>query len=218
MKWAVYSLILVNLAFALWHYRFQEKNSSTIDEDETLRLVLLKEYLARQETDTASSRSGAGESANGNCYTLGPFRNKKAVASVRDRMVAVGIDAKRRLDKNNTRKGFWVIIPPESTRKKANQHIRALKQKGVKDYFLVVTGEFANAVSLGVFVNSDSAERRYEVMKKQGFDARVQTVDLPVREYWLDWSKEQILLPEVLSKFREEFPGIGQAERGCVIE
>lgn len=217
MKWAVYSLILVNLAFALWHYRFQEKNTSTIDEDETLRLVLLKEYLSRQETDTASI-NGASQSANANCYTLGPFRSKKDVATVRERMVAVGIDAKRRLDKNNTRKGFWVIIPPESTRKKANQHIRSLKQKGVKDYFLVVTGEYANAVSLGVFVNSDSAERRYEQMKKQGFDARVQTVDLPVREYWLDWPKQQILLPEVLGKFREEFSGIGQTERGCVIE
>lgn len=217
MKWAVYSLILINLAFALWHYRFQEKNTSTIDEDETLRLVLLKEYLA-QQTDTASTSSSVGQSANASCYTLGPFRNKKDAANVLERMVAVGIDAKRRLDKNNTRKGFWVIIPPETTRKKANQHIRVLKQKGVKDYFLVVTGEFANAVSLGVFVNSDSAERRYEEMKKQGFDARVQTVDLPVREYWLDWPKEQILLPEVLGKFREEFPGIGQVERGCVIE
>ena len=216
MKWIVYFLILANLAFALWHYRFQEKPAASIDQDETLRLVLLKEYLARQEEGAAAANQRG--QAKANCYTLGPFKNKNDAAKVRDRMIAVGIEAKRRLDRNNTRKGFWVIIPPESTSKKAGQHIRKLKQKGIKDYFLVATGDYANAVSLGVYVNSDSAERRYEQMKKQGFNVRLQTVDLPVREYWIDWPQDQTLLPEVLDKFREEYSGIGQAERSCVVE
>lgn len=219
MKWVVYSLILVNLAFALWHFRGQEPASSSAGEDEeTLRLVLLKEYLAQKESANVSDSNQSGQVANGRCYTLGPFKNKKAAASVRDQMVAVGLDAKRRIDRDNKRKGFWVIIPPEETRKKANEHIRELKSKGIKDYFLVVTGEFANAISLGVFSLSDSAQRRYNEMKQEGFDVKVQTVDLPVREYWLDWPLEQKLLPEVLDKFRKEHEGIGQAERSCVIE
>ena len=219
MKWAVYLLVLVNLAFALWHYGGQEPaNPKVADEDETLRLVLLKEYLAQQEPEKDSETGRSEPSARAKCYTLGPFKSKKEAVIVRERMVAVGIEAKRRLDKDNKRKGFWVLIPPENTRKGANEHIQALKKNGIKDYFLVVAGEYANAVSLGVFAVSESAQRRYEHMKKLGFNAKVQQVDLPLREYWLDWPQEQKLLPEVLAKFRKEFSGIGQAERNCVIE
>lgn len=219
MKWLVYVLILVNLGFALWHYRSQDIAETEFrEEDDTLRLVLLKEYLAQQENRGESKAGSPEQTATARCYTLGPFREKKLASSVRKQLVDVGIEARHRLSKDNTRKGFWVLLPPEKTRAAASQHIKALKARGIKDYFLVVTGEQVNAVSLGVFSMSDSAQRRYEQMKKLGFDARVMQVDLPLREYWLDWPLEQQLLPEVLAKFRKQYEGIGQAERSCSIE
>jgi hypothetical protein len=119
------------------------------------------------------------------------------------------------MSKDNTRKGFWVLIPPEASRQQAKAHISELKKQNVKDYFLVVTGEQNNAVSLGVFSRSELAQRRYEQIKKLGFKVRIRQIDLPLREYWLDWSKEQQLLPEVLDSFRERYPNIGQTDRGC---
>ena len=79
----------------------------------------------------------------------------------------------------------------------------------------MVTGEQVNAVSLGVFSRSELAQRRYEEIKDLGFKVKIQQVDLPLREYWLDWPKDQQLLPEVLDTFRERFPNIGQTDRGC---
>lgn len=219
MKWVIYLLLLVNLAFGLWHFRSQDTAEvSRTETDDTLNLVLLKEYLAKQDTSQEPAAEPDKQSEVDRCFTLGPFKTKKAASVVRDQMVAVGIQASRRLDKNNTRQGFWVLLPPEASRVLAKKHIKELKKKGIKDYFLVVTGEQTNAVSLGVFSMSESAQRRYKQMKKLGFDAKMQQVDLPLREYWLDWPQDQKLLPEVLEKFRKGHSGIGQTERNCSIE
>ena len=213
MKWIIYTLLLVNLGFGLWHYRSVDLSSTQAPvDDDNLRLVLLKEYLAKQETATEEP---SGEESARRCNTLGPFKNKKSANSIRAELISLGISAERRTSKDNTRKGFWVLIPPEKTRDEARAHITDLKKKNIKDYFLVVTGEQVNAVSLGVFSRSELAQRRYEEIKDLGFKVKIQQVDLPLREYWLDWPKDQQLLPEVLDTFRERFPNIGQTDRGC---
>lgn len=213
MKWLIYILLLLNLGFGLWHYRSQQVTFvEEQDTDENLRLVLLSEYLNQQApapeaalTDTAAAR----------CYTLGPFKSKSNATALRKQLDSLGITAQRRMSKDNSRKGYWVILPPEQNRNAARQHIKILKERGVKDYFLVVTGEQTNAVSLGVFSKSELSQRRYEQIKELGFDVRIEKVDLPLREYWLDWPIEQVLLPELLAQFSQDYPGIGQTERAC---
>ena len=215
MKWFIYILLLLNLAFALWHFRsqqvtFVEDNNA----DESLRLVLLSEYLS-QQTPTATQESELTAQVDARCYTLGPFKSKSDATNLRKELDSLGITAIRRMSKDNTRQGYWVILPPEANRTAAKAHIETLKSKGIKDYFLVATGEQTNAVSLGVFSKSESAQRRYEEIRDLGFNARIEKVDLPLREYWLDWPVEQNLLPDVLEKYRQKFPGIGQTERAC---
>ena len=214
MKWVIYIMVLANLGFGLLHYRSVVLTSAQAPtEDDTLRLVLLKEYLAEQESSGQTTETT--ETAEARCNTLGPFKKKKSANAIRKKLDELGITAVRRVNKDKKRKGFWVMIPPAQKRADARQSIKELKAKGVNDYFLVVTGEQTNAVSLGVFSRSELAQRRYDEIKKQGFKVRIRPVDLPVREYWLDWSLDQQLLPEVLEAFREKHSGIGQTERRC---
>lgn len=214
MKWIIYSLLLVNLAFGLWHYRSQQvRYVEEQDPEEGLRLVLLDEYLNHQGQVSPKQDEAAQNVAR--CYTLGPFKTKSAATSVTTELDTLGISAKRRISKDNKRKGYWVLIPPAQSRKAANQSIAELKQQNIKDYFLVVTGEKTNAVSLGVFSRPELAQKRYDMIKQKGFDAKIDRVDLPVREYWLDWPIDQQLLPQVLDKIRREHPDVGKAERPC---
>lgn len=215
MKWLIYILLLLNLAFGLWHYRSQHVTFvEDRNEDDNLRLVLLSEYLSQQVAPTKPDPEYI-EEKQARCYTLGPFKSTADATSLRKELDAVGIAAVRRMSKDNTRQGYWVIIPPEQTRNAAKAHVKLLKEKDVKDYFLVVTGEQTNAVSLGVFSRSELAQRRYQEIQELGFDVRIEQVDLPLREYWLDWPIEQTLMPEVLDKFRQAYPDIGQTERVC---
>lgn len=214
MKWIIYTLLLANLAFGLWHYRSIElTNEQAPVDDDNLRLVLLKEYLAQKKQK--GSDVSAEEGTTTRCNTLGPFKSKKDANTIKSELAALGISAERRTSKDNKRKGFWVLLPPEKTRQQAKEYIQELKKQNVKDYFLVVTGEQVNAVSLGVFSKSELAQRRYDQIKELGFEVKIRQVDLPLREYWLDWPREQQLLPEVLDSFRERHPNIGQTDRNC---
>jgi hypothetical protein len=219
MKWMIYLLLLMNLGFGLWHYRSQALNESQVQnksDDDNLRLVLLQEYLAQQdkpptvETE-AEILSGAGKS----CYTLGPFKAVNDANSVRNMLKKAKISAKRRVKKDKTRKGFWVLLPPAASHAQARENVEKLKAQGIKDYFLVANGDQTNAVSLGVFAQSDTAQSRYQEIKGMGFNPKIQNVDLPMREYWLDWPVEQVLSTKLLAQIRKQYNGVGQTERSC---
>lgn len=216
MKWIIYALLLANLAFGLWHYRSQELTNTnpTSADDDNLRLVLVKEFLAQHAKLPAVGHATEAEST-AHCYTLGPFKRADDANAVRDQIKVTGIVAKRRMSKDNSRKGFWVLLPPATSRAKAKHNIELLKAQGIKDYFLVVTGEQSNAVSLGVFAQTDTAQRRYEEIKAMGFDPKIQNVDLPMREYWLDWPAERNLSPDQLDKIRKQYNGVGQTQSTC---
>ena len=214
MKWVLYTLLLLNLAMALWHYQLKgsQQELEIEESDNTLHLVLLREYLESQEN---TDQTQITEAATARCYTLGPFKSKKLAKQTNEELKVQGIEAKQRVSKDNSRPGYWVMIPAEKTRKEAKLHIARLKEQGVKDYFLVATGEHKNAVSLGVFSKPDLAQRRFKEMQKLGFATRVEKVKLPLREYWLDWPEEQVLAPDVLEKLRKEHRGLGQAQKAC---
>ncbi|VAW98549.1 hypothetical protein MNBD_GAMMA21-2219 [hydrothermal vent metagenome] len=217
MKWAIYILILTNLGFGLLHYRSVIlADNKTPADDDNLRLVLLKEFLEQEgQTVAVSDDVSSSIETVARCNTLGPFKSKKSANKVRKRLVKLGLSAERRMSKDNKRKGYWVMIPPAESRKIAKQSVRELKKKEINDYFLVVTGEQRNAVSLGVFSRSELAQKRYDEIIGLGFTAKIRQVDLPLREYWLDWPSEQSLLPDDLATFRKKHPNIGQTDRPC---
>jgi hypothetical protein len=214
MKWTIYLLLLINIGFALWHIRSQDMQAAQVKQadDQALKLILLKEYA---EASNNKSVDPTTTQIQASCYTLGPFKTAQVATAVRERMLKVGVDAQHRVNKNNTRPGFWVFLPPEQTRKAAQEHVSDLKSKNVKDYFLVVTGEYSNAVSLGVFSQPELAQRRSEELKALGFTVKLQKLDLPLREYWLDWPKAIVLNTSLLEAIRSEYSGVGQLERTC---
>ena len=54
--------------------------------------------------------------------------------------------------------GYWVYIPPLRKHAEVEKKIAQLKERGVKDYFVVQEkGKWLNAISLGVFKTKDAA-------------------------------------------------------------
>lgn len=219
MKWIIYLLLLGNVVVALWFYRLQGSPTSEVaiaDDEQALQLILLKEYAERQTQQTQGVTNGAPTQSK--CYTLGPFKTAKIANEVRAQIASERIDAQHRVTKDNTRPGLWVFIPPAGTRKSAQEQVNRLKAQEIKDYFIVVTGEHTNAVSLGVFSQADLAQRRYDELKNLGFNVKLQKVDLPLREYWLDWPKASVLNAKKLEAIHAQFDGVGQTERNCQLE
>jgi hypothetical protein len=65
--------------------------------------------------------------------------------------------------------GYWVYIPPMKKRAVVEKKIEQLKERGVKDYFVVQEkGKWLNAISLGVFKTEEAAQKYLATLKAKG--------------------------------------------------
>jgi len=211
MKWIIYLLLLLNIAMFVWHFQSGETghvaSPDVSGQDEaTLSLVLLKEQQQQKVQQITHW-----------CYSLGPFEDKQQANLASEILKTAGIEAKRRLSKDARRKAYWVLLPPAESREVAQKSVARLKELKVTDYFLVVTGEKTNAVSLGVFSQFESAHRRIKEMQDLGFKPEFEKVELPKREFWLDWPRDggKALSESEMRKVQKISSEVRQIERGC---
>jgi len=214
MKWLLYSLLLINLALFVWHYQDSSSSSPIEKRDvvaskDAVSLVLLSEFVEKSEQQ--------GQIKN-ICFSLGPFNNKKQSAlAAKIISTETSVNPESRVRKDAKRKAYWVMLPPAETKDIAKQSVAKLKKKNVRDYFLVVSGEQTNAVSLGVYTKFESAHRRIKQIQEMGFTPRVEKVDLPKKEFWLEWEKEsgEKLGDDILVRLEKVQKEIKMIERSC---
>lgn len=219
MKWLIYILLLVNLGMFVWHYQSPSADSVKQSKQQVNlpKLVLLREVLP----DSRSRRRFPGNEFDNldvrHCYRLGSFVGKTSVNKALELFNAQGIQAQQSSYKDKNQDGFWVFIPPQSSRKKAKEIITEFKAMGEKHFFLVANGEFKNAISLGLFSLRKHADARFEEMTKLGFGPALRNVNLPKSLFWLDWERDpdNHISREVFINLRERYTGIGQVEIPC---
>ena len=210
MKWMIYVLLLVNLGLFVWHYQPHAARRYQAD-DQLTRLVLLKEY----EQQLHSVAAGNGDMM---CFSLGPFTRKESFNLAREQFIQQGIKVFSRVSNESVRDGFWVMLPVAASRSQAMVQIQKLRERGVKDYFLVAVGEMKNAISLGVFSKPALAKQRSDEVEKLGFEVRIRKIALPKRVYWLEWMRHADKQPDksLLDALHAQYEGIGQTERQCL--
>lgn len=212
MKWIIYFLLIFNIGFAAWHFRgidSSDESAEIIDVNNENQLILLSELQQQQ----ALKNSVGGKL----CYSLGPFTNKVEADNAQELLKEEKVETKSIRLRDNSRSGYWVILPVSDSRNEALQHIKKLKKLKIKDYFLVVTGPYKNAVSLGVFSQKNLARRRVDEMIRHGFIPRMESVALPRKVYWVNWPKDSANQPKdsTISDFKKHYSQLSKVERSC---
>lgn len=138
------------------------------------------------------------------CYRLGPFNSHSAAEGYQvDATIDNGIwkiDSKE----ESTDMRFWVYVPAAATKEEALATLKSLQVLGV-DSFVVSKGEFANAISLGMFKKSDSANVLRSKVAALGFNVEVDQKSNIKRSYWLylkvpSGSQQKVLETQVKNK------------------
>lgn len=121
------------------------------------------------------------------CFTLGPFREldklREFTRAIKDYVVTASFRSREEQEQSM----FWVYLEPESSAIKAKVLGKQLKDKEIKDYYVITSGEKANGISLGHFKVKERASAHTENIKKLGFDPKVETVFKSYTIYWLDY-------------------------------
>jgi hypothetical protein len=107
-------------------------------------------------------------SRQASCAEWGEFSgNDLARAQESLAMLKLGGDLSQRTVEQDH--GYWVYIPPQKKRSEVEKKIAQLKERGVKDYFVVQEkGKWMNTISLGIFKSEAAAQKYLATLRTKG--------------------------------------------------
>lgn len=136
-------------------------------------------------TSTASA-SASAPPAPETCMRVGPFATPAAQQAAIAKLSPHVARVQPREEPVSRSRGFLVYLVPAESHAAALEQTKALAAKGVRDYFVVGTGDMQNAVSLGVYDNPANAQTRADALEKLGFPAKVKERVDTQPAYWAD--------------------------------
>ena len=229
-------LILANFGILAWHrwYELPEEASqpiapalggkplqlaSELTPAERKALVAQETPAAASATQTAAAAatSAAPAGAAVACAAYGPFPSDDAVQQGVARLKPLGLQVSEHLVPGKSKLGYWVYLPPFGSKHEADAATALLKQRGVKDIYVVTDEANRNAVSLGVFSQRSGALERQKAMHKIGYRALMAERFRDEPRYWLDARGLAGALPQpsVFADLGEDGAPIGRATAVC---
>lgn len=125
------------------------------------------------------------------CTSLGAFDTQ---ADLRSAMNALTPSVERIQFRESSRTqsyGFVVFMPAQPSRDAALELARQLSGRGVRDYYVVSSGDQQNTISLGLFRDRGNAVRRQAELTGMGFAADIAERTEARPEYFLDYVQRQ---------------------------
>ncbi len=132
--------------------------------------------------------SGALDRGPLQCFSVGPFRQRKAAEKLMAKMVKKGVKPALRTAKVREPSAYWVYLPSYPSREKAVEVVDRLESLGFDDYFIVGDAKNRNAISLGLYSRKQGSRKRVADLKKMGFKPKVETRYTEKDVYWVDYA------------------------------
>lgn len=228
MRGFFFLLVLTNIAYFAWQYFYQQpeeaQNSPIVVQGD--KLILLSELssenypLLRQDMESEASRGEAkaisqahADTSEGDpaaneasgCLVISDIQQRERLDELTALLQQQGFTGLEQGDAAGIRNNYWVMLPVQKSRKEAEDIARLLSQRRLKDFFIVRSGEYENAISLGVFSTEERAQRHLQEIRaldQAVLKPRIEQIELPTRVYWLRLGYEEGQL-EALSSLLE---------------
>lgn len=186
MRVAFFTLLVGNLLLAAWLMSVSPPAPPApppVPEDlPRLELLAERDYPEAAEPGPEGGQAPGGLPATaGLCYRAGPFETeadaRRLAGALGERVV--GRELQR--EQVETAIGHWVYLPAFPDRESAMDAARRLDVAGLGDYYVITAGDQENTISLGLYRESENADRRVRSLRNMGFDARsrVRTESMP---------------------------------------
>ncbi|MDY6992674.1 MAG: hypothetical protein SVR94_08740 [Pseudomonadota bacterium] len=123
------------------------------------------------------------------CFQIGPYTQLRLATQAVEWFKQQASTTQAKIIERETKilDSTWVYLPSFKTNYDARQEQKQLAQKGVTDHMIVTSGQFKNAISLGLYRNPNSVERRLRELQTKGY-TQVKTEKRYQRDtrYWLN--------------------------------
>lgn len=146
------------------------------------------------------------------CFSYGPFPSAAAAETGSTRLRTAGASVTQRLVPGKVRFGYWVYLPPFGSRREADAAAKLLKQRGIKDLYVVTDEANRNAISLGVYSDRFGALAHQKKIRAMGYHPLLTERFRDAPRYWLDahGSAKQLLAASEFADLDEGDVTIGR--------
>ncbi len=111
--------------------------------------------------------------ADRECYTIGPLENEDDISALGAWFSAQGSQATLRNDERREVTSTWVFLPPLESPEAAAARVREMQAANIDDIYVIPRGDMANAISLGLYSQNDTLQRRVSQLEGRGFTPSV---------------------------------------------
>lgn len=219
MRSFFFLLLVTNLAFVGWHMS-QERGEAEKQTTKLAHngLTLLTELSAEkrpplregvqvlspiERSDGESGKESTADydaasegavttpsSVTKQCMRISGINEEVLAENLRRRLREAGVTVLHHGSKQAQRTNYWVILPPYPNSKGAAEAAAILKKKGIKDFYIISSGENKNSLSLGVFSTRKHAETRQNrivALKVPLPSPTITTKKVPAKDFWLEY-------------------------------
>ncbi len=120
------------------------------------------------------------------CASVGPFPSMAMVRRTQSDLADLDLDHRQRQEVKKTVVSYRVYLPPQVSRRAAEDKREELTSMGFKDHYIIDEPGRKNAVSLGVFAVERNAWILGRELAEKGISAKQETLHHTETVYWLD--------------------------------
>lgn len=188
LRFTVIGLVVLNVF--LWGWAaLQPEPPAAVETSESASVHQIGNLPAIRLASESTRLPPGGEIASRQCFTLGPLPSRTAMQGIQDELARSVVHLSWHETTAVVEQGYWVYLEPFETYEQAAEAVAQLVSKGVRDYYVMPGGRFANAVSVGLFERQSQALARKEQIESLGLGWPV-VMDMQRKDeprYWLDF-------------------------------
>lgn len=222
MKLLFGGMLLLNVAMFMWGSWYEAPPTrAVVDRRPSVNADKLRVLSAKAEAPAAKPtgpklqpwalRPAGAERA---CASVGPFPSVTMVRRAQSDLADLDVDHSQRQEVKKTVASFRVYLPPQGSRRAAQDKRKELTNMGFKDHYLLDEPGRENAISLGVFAVERNAWILGRKLAEKGISAKQETLHHTETVYWLDLEFRQETA-EQFTKLEWEGPKIRIWDRAC---
>jgi hypothetical protein len=214
MKWMTWVLLVANIAVAGFFMGRSLWPQPGMDQTAPMNVDRLS---LRSQAGTPSSEvpPPRAEEVKALCVEWRGL-NKDEFALVREQLKSLAGERVMSFTEVPLNMRHWVIFPPLPSPESAAAKLNELVAAGLKDAFVVKDEAWRNAISLGLYANAESAQRRVSEVEALGvLGTRVELQARQGTDYYFVIRSEDLDALKSLSGIKQAYPNSQQSRVAC---
>lgn len=218
MRWVFISLVLINVFYfgvKLFEANLPEASVPQFqpNTDKVPQIVLLRESTNLELKDQPSQQP-----VSSLCPMVGPFEREDDGRDLVSHLKKAGYAAVLKTVVVPEPELAWVYIPSLDDWDESLQVLKRLQRDKVDSFIVGEEGEFKNAISLGYFENTESAEGLQVKLVAAGYDVKIQKIERTHDELWVMFDQKSLSIDEgaSINAYLENKEDLVLQEQACL--